>query len=136
MATLAQLQAVDPAVLKDVLLVLAFLVSTGCSILALVRTRAKQTREISPQPLEVDLVKKLVSTDKCKLIHDDTNRRIVALEEGFDTLRREAKADQNSIMDLIRQEVGSVHVRVNELVDAVGQLRGEIRTIWSKATKN
>lgn len=137
---LAQLQGVPPEFSHNALLVVVAVVGalsgvTGIvvGVVSLVRGRKRQ---IEPQPLLVSLqerfalkdeVKGLVTVDKCKILHSETSRRIDWLEKEMLALRTEMKVNRDQIGALLLTEVGKVHDRINQVMNATSEQNGVLK---------
>ena len=132
--TLAQIQNVTPEhahqitlFLVGAIVVLAALGSFVIQLLNYARGQRPQPRQVEPQPLEVKAAERLVTAEKCRLLQTETNRRLQWLEGEGVSLRRDMKADRELLGRQLLEEVGKVHERINALLEAVGELRGEIK---------
>jgi len=126
---LAQLNAVDPRTLADILIVAVVFISLGLAARTAFR-RSDHRREIAPQPLEVKPAQEFVGAGQCLARHENLERRLSALEQGLLALRREMREDRAALTRQMLEEIGRVHARVNESEQRLGQnmriLPGEI----------
>ena len=123
----------DPKHVQDFLLVtLALLGGLGVlagiifGVMNAARRRESQLREVHPQPLEVIGAEKGVSETECDLRHDGMDQRVGKVERDVELLRTELKADRISIENLIRAETGKIHSRVDDVLEAVSEMRGKV----------
>jgi len=86
--------------------------------------RSESERIISPQPLIVAEAARFVTKDESDIQMRDMRLRLDRVEMAIEALRRDAKEDRESIRQLVVDQVGSVHERINDLTGAVAGLRG------------
>lgn len=91
-------------------------------------------RKLTPDPLRVEAVPKYVTPEQCHASHAAIITRVERVETDLDGLRTEvrsvqaeARHDRERNTSMILEETGKVHSRVNEVLQAVSELRGEIR---------
>jgi hypothetical protein len=125
----AQLQNVDAIHIKDVLLILIALVGMGSMIAGLVK---KPKTSIEPQPLDVRIASEMVTKDYCRSSHVDSSARIARVEADVAALRQEIRDDRLKSTERISNEVGKVHDRVNDVLEAVSELRGRLDEVAAR----
>jgi uncharacterized protein YicC (UPF0701 family) len=107
----------------------------------------RHTQEIFPQPLEIKPVGDPVSRDYCDRNHEASTQRIETLEQALKEMREERRASaaklegqlrtvSRDIPELERRlnaateaRLEKVHVRINEVLGEVRELRGEINNL-------
>jgi len=86
-------------------------------------------RRISPQPLEVTASPMYQTLRVCERVHDELNADLKRIDakpaSSVEALRHEIKSD-----------IGSVHRRIDTLVETVSEMRGEIRAMAKRAGGN
>lgn len=126
---LAQLQSVDAIHFKDVMLILFALVGVASWIFGMVR---KPSTRITPQPLDVRLADQFVTKDYCRTAHIDAAARVARIEADVQALRQEIRDDRTKLTERLTIEVGKVHDRVNDVLEAVSELRGRMDEIVNR----
>lgn len=97
------------------------------SIVALIRSGKSQSTVIEGQPINVKFAEKFVNKEECQRFHQHQDARISKLESEFSCIRQEMKTDRNELRELITEEVGKVHNRVNVVLEAVAEVRGALK---------
>jgi Mg2+ and Co2+ transporter CorA len=120
----AQLQTVDPVFLQQLLVVVLCAISAVTSIGAFVNGRKRQAREIEPQPLEVRAADQFVNREFCKQIHMREADAIAHIRVNIEKIEREVRENREHFQKELMEELGKVHDRINEILEAVAELRG------------
>jgi len=91
-------------------------------------------RKLTPDPLRVEAVPRYVTPDQCASSHSAIIQRVERVETDLEGLRievrevqTEARHDRERNTSMILEETGKVHNRVNDVLQAVSELRGELR---------
>lgn len=133
---MAQLNAVEPKNLVDILIVTVVLTSLALAARAAFR-RSESRREISPQPLEIKPAEEYAGAAQCRTQHENVERRMTSVEQGILALRREMREDRAALTRQMLEEIGRVHARLNESEQRLGQnlrtLPGEIVALLRNA---
>lgn len=115
---LAQLQAADPIHIRDFLILIGFLISTGTGVAALVQAGRKQNREVT-------FGAAYVTKEFCTAQHSETARRLVAadsqLSQIWTTLREEDEKTR-----------AEMHRCFQDIERALGRIEGNIEKLRSK----
>ena len=116
---LAQMGTTDPVHVRDFLIIGGFLLSAIAGLGSFLASRKVQKREVA-------ISDEFVTKPFCHAFHAANEQRIVRLETDIIHLRQELKNDREQVMANLLKEIGSVHNRVNEVLEAVSELRGEM----------
>jgi hypothetical protein len=131
------LDKVEPGFLHQFALLLGWGVATALGIVTLVNRNKARRVAVENQPVDVSVSGPVelrksgqyVERNLCITLHQETDRRIGRMEADVIEMRREMKADREKFYGDMLTEVGGVHVRVNEVLVAVSELRGEIKQL-------
>lgn len=107
----ADLSTADPIHIKDFLLIIGFFISSAASAVAVINSRRVQRREVT-------FGQEFVTKDQCTIMNQSLDRRIRKIEEDVSMMRREVK-----------QDMRGVHERIDQVLAAVSELRGELTAI-------
>lgn len=108
--------APDAQFFYNLFLSLGFLASLTASVLAMVRGNRLQKREISMAPGLMPDPELL-----------DLKRRMNEVETDLSQIRTEIKADYRLLETHNENRVSGLHERINQVLAAVSELRGELR---------
>lgn len=136
-ALLADLTAVSAEFLKQGLLLLIGIGGGALLFKQLFRGDKPVRSELAPQPLRVQEEAPVMTRDMCETQHATLltrmahNERMISelrhhLEQVVVDLRVEMKADRDKNSEMVLREIGSVHTRVNQILEAVAELRGAV----------
>lgn len=133
---LAQLQSVNPATLKDVVIILIALCSVGISVATYAR---RSKTEILPTPVPVTVQGSVttsgqasyVTVTHCEKLHDSTTTKLREIEAEIRALKSARAEDMEKVGSLISGvrheltgEFREVRKEINDLIGAVGRLQG------------
>lgn len=120
----AQINAVDPIHLRDVLTIVCFLLSLVTSVIALINSFRSQKREVA-------LVDEYVRKSEYAMANEAQGERGKQVQREFDLLRAEARSEREllikQIADMRHEIAGNIkdlHERIDDLVRAVGRVEG------------
>ena len=91
----------------------------------------KNVRGVSPQPLRVQGEPEYVTVAHCNATHDRNLREHGELHSRIGGVDRGAKANVDSLRLELKSDFKGVHDRINDVLAAVSELRGEIKRIGS-----
>lgn len=115
----AQLSATDPVHLRDFLIIVGFLLSAAASFGAFLTSRKSQKREVT-------MGDEFVTKGMCVQSHEGLSGRISKLEQDLRDLRGEVKNDREIVGQKLINEISKVHDRINDVLEAVSELRGQV----------
>jgi hypothetical protein len=114
-------------------------------------------RKIAPTPLPVEIVKQLVTHEEFERFESETRDGLKALdmriskadqdrresvsrcykhtEEMVEKMRNELKAEQKELRIQLREDVGGVHDRINDVFAELKELRGAFNQSQKEAVK-
>src|SRR5262245_52784807 len=120
-AAAAATQQPDPIIAWQVILTLGVLLSSGASLLAIIRSGRAQKREIQ-QPL-------LVRPDERFASRDDFDKHVQQNREDFGTVREEMKQDRQENQVHASTRASALYKQIETTQD---KLRSEIRVVSDK----
>lgn len=113
----------------QVVTVLALLLNMGGTALAIVRSGRVQKREVS-------LSSEYVTTKQCGLLHDGSHSKIREIEARVNSLQQRIDHVSGHIGQAvealrreIKQDMSGIHNRIDQVLQAVSELRGETKHI-------
>lgn len=133
----AQLQSVNPATLKDVVIILIALCSVGISVATYAR---RSKTEILPTPVPVTVQGSVttsgqasyVTVQHCEKIHDSTTTKLREIEAEIRAMKSERAEDMEKVGALVSGvrveltgEFRLVRSEINGLIGAVNRLQGQ-----------
>jgi len=118
----AQIDKVDPSYLHQFMLVVVVLVSMAVNVVTLVRGGRIQRREVS-------FTEGMVTKDQCGLKHVGIEQRVATVEKDIHELRTWQAEQMEKLRREIKTDISTLHGRINDVLSAVAEVRGEIRRI-------
>lgn len=119
--TLAQLDKVDPGLVRDILIVLACFVGLAIGIFTLIdKVKAKKATGVivSPDPLQVRGVKDLATREELEAIKEDIDKDISGLRVSL------AESERKS-----HGEIVAIHTRINQVAENTSAMKGRLDEI-------
>lgn len=105
----------EPKSLGEFLIVLGFLASVAVNVVTLMGQRTKQKREVT-------FAEQFVSQEQM----DAIARRVDMVERQIEAMRSELKDDKTEILKAGEDRAEKLHNRINDVLQAVSQMRGEL----------
>lgn len=129
-AIFAQLPNVQPEFLHQTAMLVAVLISSTASlgglVVSIIALRAKRTQVIEPQPLQVREADKWATARELSDMRDDDAQQRGEIKSQIAALGDKVDLNRTDIESLVLREVGSVHNRVNDVLQAVAHLQGVV----------
>lgn len=123
---LAQLSDVPADLIKNLGLIVAALLAAAYYARGLMNGDRPQKRELTQQPISVKAADQFVTRESYGMALIESARRMDEFDRKLEALRSELKVDRDAFMKQLLHEVGSVHTRVNQVLEAVSELRGQV----------
>lgn len=111
--------------LLQFLVIVGFLGSIVGNVIQIVRWNRAQPRQIEPQPLDIRQVREFATRSELEK-HIDEDRG------AHDTLHARFNSTEKSLREVIEQGNRRVHDRVDAVLAAVSEVRGELKRIEGK----
>lgn len=125
--TLAQIPNVDPKNLQDFVVLLSVLVGLvatavgGFIMLRKAGNTAAEARVISPQPLQIESVAKLVTRDQCEALHMSLADHLARHEKSIESLWGTVRTEHTKI----REEMNRAFKDIDR---TLGRIEGKLET--------
>lgn len=91
-----------------------------------------EKREISPQPLRIQLEKEFATKKELQDHRDEMNRVQHHHDERMTHLERKLENDKEQIIEAGEVRAVKLHERINAVMTAVGEVRGELKGRFSR----
>lgn len=85
------------------------------------------------QPLVIDLKKEFVTKEEMRLHREEIIREQNKLEQRMTHLERKMESDKTEIIEAGEERVVKLHNRINDILAAFSELKGEIKGRFAKA---
>jgi hypothetical protein len=105
---LAQLQSADPIHIRDILIVLGFLISSVASVLAVTASRRTQHRDVR-------LEEGFVTASHCLSLHTPADLRLASLEKQVSDVRHEISVTWQAIDAADERRASEIHKRLDDI---------------------
>ncbi len=136
---LADLSAVPADFLKHAVVLLVGAAGGALAVKQLFKGDKADRREVSPQPLRVQEEPPYVTRDQCVVATGTIAERISRQEHATAEMRKtstgywrstgsEMRVDRDRLSSMLLKEIGGVHTRINQILEAVAKLRGAFRS--------
>jgi hypothetical protein len=113
----------DPNALHGFVTSGALLLSVAVNLVTLI---VLVTGRKAVQKREVSFAESFVTKDACESRHGQNTDRLEHCERDLRAIRTESRNDAQRLTSEMLREVGKVHDRVNQVLQAVSELRGEL----------
>lgn len=138
---IAQIASTPPEFSHNALLwtvgLLLVLSTLGGFALQIANLARGSRRQIEPNPLIValqkdfatkDEIRTYVPVDRCKILHGQLDQRLCAIEDSISSMREQLALNREQMTQLVRDEMGKVHHRIDALLEAVAEVRGRMNS--------
>jgi hypothetical protein len=123
--------AIPADTLKWTLAILIVLLGVAALIIGIIRSGEKKRVAIDEQPVEVRKSPKRFNHELSEQRHIEVHRRLNEHDREIGSLWNAVRVDipamERRLNDAGEERSGAIHDRINEILSAVSELRGEVR---------